>query len=112
MIKRHLKTIEIISSQEFVKKASKYLITKQQFSDYKINASQDSYLPDGPPCLQHLCSMGFGEGSRNNALFNLGVYARMFDSDNWEALIQKYNLDYLKPSLSHSEVGAVITLSL
>ena len=103
-----LKTIEIISSQEFVKKASKYLITKQQFSDYKINASQDSYLPDGPPCLQHLCSMGFGEGSRNNALFNLGVYSRMFDADNWEALIQKYNLEYLKPSLSHAEVGAVI----
>ena len=103
-----LKTVEILAPKDFVKKATQYKITKQQFADYKINASQDGYLPDGPPCLQHLCSMGFGEGSRNNALFNLGVYSRMLDADNWEALIQKYNLEYLKPSLSHAEVGTVI----
>jgi hypothetical protein len=36
------------------------------------------------------------------------VYARMFDSDNWEALVQRYNVDYLQPPLSHTEVGAVI----
>ena len=32
----------------------------------------------------------------------------MFDSDNWEVLIQRYNVDYLSPPLSHTEVGAVI----
>ena len=103
-----LKTVTSLSAEEFVKKAEKYKLRKQVFLDYTINTNENNHLPDGPPCLQHLCSMGFGEGSRNNALFNLGVYARMFDSENWEALVQRYNLEHLKPSLSHAEVGAVI----
>ena len=70
--------------------------------------TKDGILEVGPPCLQHLCSKGFGEGSRNNALFNLGVYARMFDEENWEVLVQRYNMDYLHPPLSHNEVGVVI----
>jgi len=70
--------------------------------------TKEGVLEEGPPCLQHLCSKGFGEGSRNNALFNLGVYARMFDEDNWEQLVQRYNVDYLSPPLSHGEVGNTI----
>ena len=38
----------------------------------------------------------------------MGVYARMFDSDGWEILVQKYNTDFLNPPLSHNEVGTVI----
>ena len=96
---------------KFIAYAKQFVITPKEFEKLNINAmfkTEEQVLEEGPPCLQHLCTRGFGEGTRNNALFNLGVYARLFDDQNWETLIQKYNMDYLKPPLSHSEVGVVI----
>ena len=98
-----------VSVEEFIKLAKQKTITPNKFFslDFSFGVPKE-VLKDGPPCLQHLCRQGFAEGSRNNALFNLGVYARLLDPDNWENLIQRYNMDYLDPPLSHSEVGAVI----
>ena len=100
---------EGLTPEEFITYAEQFIITPAKFR--KLNMSfgtKEGVLEDGPPCLQHLCSKGFNEGSRNNALFNLGVYARMFDEQNWEVLVQRYNMDYLLPPLSHSEVGVII----
>ena len=100
---------QAINVEAFIELAKKKTITANKFLELDCTFGvTKSTLQDGPPCLQHLCSQGFAEGSRNNALFNLGVYARLFDGDNWENLIQRYNMDYLDPPLSHSEVGAVI----
>lgn len=103
---------ESLTSKEFIQYAKKNSFkSKESFSKHQIDQGPlraESFLEEGPPCLQHLCRQGFTEGSRNNALFNLGVYSRLFDEDNWESLIQKYNVDYLNPPLSHSEVGLVI----
>jgi len=93
----------------FIEYAKKHRITPKEFMKLQFSFGvKEGVLEEGPPCLQHLCSKGFAEGSRNNALFNLGVYARRFDENNWETLIQKYNIDYFSPPLSHSEVGTVI----
>lgn len=97
-----------LTPETFVKKAQKYRISLSEFEEYQIVKVENKVLPEGPPCLQQLCSIGFAEGSRNNALFNLGVYSRMFDPDGWESLVQRYNVDYVSPPLSHNEVGAVI----
>ena len=100
---------EPIDMEGFVSYAESLAITQKQFDALTVvPKAVKSLLPDGPPCLQHLCSQGFGEGSRNNALFNLGVYARLSNPDHWEQLLAKYNLEYLKPPLGHTEVGAII----
>lgn len=98
-----------LTPEQFITYAKDFVTTPAKFR--KLNMSfgtKEGILEEGPPCLQHLCSKGFGEGSRNNALFNLGVYARLYDEDNWETLLQRYNMDYLHPPLGHSEVGTVI----
>jgi len=95
--------------EEFIAFATKRVSDPAKFLATKIAPSKaQELLPDGPPCLQQLCAQGFGEGSRNNSLFSLGVYARLSDPDNWEQLIAKYNLEYLKPPLGHAEVGTII----
>ena len=101
---------ETLSTKDFVEYARLCQITPSKFEklDFQFQKTKKVKLEEGPPCLEHLCNQGFAEGSRNNALFNLGVYARMFSSDNWEALVQKYNIDFLSPPLSHNEVGTVI----
>jgi hypothetical protein len=65
-------------------------------------------IKDGPPCLQALCSQGFAAGTRNNGLFNIGVYLKKFDPDNWEKLLEDHNQKFMKPPLDHREVGAVV----
>jgi len=65
-------------------------------------------IKDGPPCLQALCSQGFPAGTRNNGLFNIGVYLKKFDPDNWEKLLEDHNQQFMKPPLDHREVANVV----
>ena len=100
---------DAINLEEFIKFAEERQQEPEHFLELKITtAKAQELLPHGPPCLQTLCSQGFGEGGRNNALFNLGVYARLADPDNWEQMIAKYNIDHMKPPLGHGEVNTII----
>ena len=89
---------------EFYALYDKYVV--EDIDKVAIQVSGD-VIKDGPPCLQQLCTQGFPEGTRNNGLFNIGVYLRKFDSDNWKTLLEKYNQDYMTPPLSASEVVTV-----
>lgn len=64
-------------------------------------------LKEAPPCLQTLCQQGFPEGSRNNGLFNLGIYLHKAFGDKWEEKLLEYNQLYMSPPLSLSEVQTV-----
>lgn len=64
-------------------------------------------IKDGPPCLQILCTQGIPEGQRNDGLYNIGVYLRKFDPDNWEKLLDTYNVKYIKPPLGSGEVETI-----
>ena len=67
----------------------------------------DSF-PDGPPCLNKLAETGFGEGARNNALFNIAVYYKQAKPDTWEDELVKANQNYVTPPLSNTEVQQLI----
>lgn len=67
-----------------------------------------SELEDGPPCLQRIIQMKAGPGERNSVLFNIGVYIRLKHESDWERHLEDANHQYLKPTLSHKEVGAMI----
>ncbi len=49
----------------------------------------------------------FGEGSRNNSLFNIAVYCKKAFED-WENQVGQYNQKYMDPPLSYQEVQLVI----
>jgi len=50
-----------------------------------------------PPCLQQLVLSGFPDGSMNNGLLSLGVYARKkYGDQDWEGWVERYNQDYLR----------------
>jgi hypothetical protein len=68
--------------------------------------SQDK-LNDGPPCLQHLITIGFPPGTRNDGLFNIAVYLRKANPETWEKDIYEYNKLYLRPPLTPDEVEGV-----
>ena len=92
--------------KEFYAMYDKYSV--EDIDKVKVSVD-DEAIKDGPPCLQALCDQGFPEGTRNNGLFNIGVYLRKFDPTNWETLLEKYNQKYMSPPLGHKEVSVVVS---
>jgi hypothetical protein len=74
----------------------------------KWSTKVEDGLKDGPPCLNVLCKQGFPEGTRNNGLMNLGVYAMKSSPDGWEKLVVDLNNQFMRPPLPPSEVMGVI----
>lgn len=65
-------------------------------------------IKDGPPCLQALCAQGVPEGTRNNALFGMGVYLKKAHPGTWDNLLVEYNIKYVSPPLPNNELQLII----
>lgn len=61
-----------------------------------------------PPCLITLSNQGFPSGTRNNALFNLGVYAKKARPEGWQDLVKQLNERLMIPPLGDDEVIIII----
>ena len=95
--------------EEFYKLYDVYSCSKEEVEAIKTEEKKiEEAFPSGPPCLNKLASIGFGEGSRNNALFNIAVYYKQSAPDAWEDKIVEANLKYMEPPLSNSEVQQLI----
>ena len=95
--------------QEFFELHSLYACTKEQVEAIKTEDKKiEESFPGGPPCLNKLATTGFGEGSRNNALFNIAVYYKQAYPDTWEDELVKANQKFMEPSLSNNEVQQLI----
>ena len=98
-----------ITLEQFYTAYGKYSCTKGDVEGIRIEEKKiEEAFPLGPPCLNKLASTGFGEGSRNNALFNIAVYYKQANPDTWEDEIVKANIKYMEPALSNSEVQQLI----
>ena len=60
-----------------------------------------------PPCLITLASQGFAEGSRNECMFQLGIYLRERFPNHLESKMDEYNTKYFSPSLPSREVQTI-----
>ena len=69
---------------------------------------QEEVFKDGPPCLNKLANDGFGEGGRNNALFNIAMFYKQAEPDKWEDLVEDANINYMSPPLRSSEVQQLL----
>jgi len=62
-----------------------------------------------PPCLVTLASRGFAQGSRNECLFQVGIYLRQrFQDTELEQKLDEYNLKYFHPPLPSKEVQTLL----
>jgi hypothetical protein len=69
---------------------------------------EEGPIKDGPPCLQTLCANGFPEGTRNNGMFNIGVYLKKAHPASWEDKMMEYNFKYMSPPLSNGEMQTLL----
>ena len=95
--------------KEFIELHSKYKLTKEKFENLTIESEKEQNIKDGPPCLQTLCKEGFPEGTRNNGLYNIGVYLKKANPDTWQTDLATYNTKFMKPPLSPQQVMTTIS---
>lgn len=96
--------------EEFLTLAEGSAITEEELDALATSAEPeiDGRLKNGPPCLQTLMRQGFPEGTRNNGLFNVGVYLRKAYPDEWETKILEYNQAVFTPPLGLQELTVVV----
>jgi len=98
-----------VSLEEFYKLYDIYAQSKEEIEKIKIKEEKiEEAFKDGPPCLNRLAKDGFGEGSRNNALFNVAIYFKQSSPDTWQDKVVEANLKYMSPPLSNSEVQQLL----
>ena len=93
--------------QEFFDLYDHYAKDPDEILAFEIKNEPDEDFKDVPPCLQALFKQGFEEGSRNNGLFNVGVYLRKAFPKTWDREISVYNAKYFDPPLDLNEMQAV-----
>lgn len=96
-----------LTIQQFIEYVEERQITPDALSKLNVMGKEEE-LPGGPPCLQHLIIQGFPEGTRNDGLFNIGVYAQKSNPDGWKADLERYNEKYMKPPLLAKELLTVM----
>lgn len=95
----------VLNMAQFLEYAENMAVSGAQLANVQINLSE--YFEDGPPCLQVLSTNGIPEGTRNNALFAMGVYCRMKHGDDWEHQLDVLNMELMDPPLPSREVQMV-----
>lgn len=95
-----------VSFKEFIKLVAEKATTPDELEEFDPVGEGD--FADGPPCLQQLSRQGFPEGTRNSALFSVGVYVRAKYDDDWEERLGELNQQTMDPPLGYREVQQVI----
>ena len=100
---------DALTLEQFYIAYDKYSCTRGDVEGIQITTEKrEEAFPLGPPCLNKLASIGFGQGSRNNALFNIAVFYKQSQPDTWEDKIVEANLKHMDPPLSNNEVQQLI----
>jgi hypothetical protein len=102
----HQVTGKALSLEDFIKYANEKVISPEQLAEFKVEYGED--LIGCPPCLDILIKQGFPSGTRNNGLFNLGVYAIKSSPEGWRKKLEEYNNLYMDPPLTSVEVQGVV----
>ena len=96
-----------LSAEEFLNLAESSLINEDDLRN--IILEKDPALENGPPCLQSLSKMGFPDGTRNQGLFNLGIYVRKrYGEDDLAHHLDEMNQKFMDPPLGHKEVAGIV----
>lgn len=74
-----------------------------------LEADVEGTFRQGPPCLKTLDMVGIPEGGRNMGMFNIGVYFKLSDPENWKERLKEYNSSgKIDPPLKGADIKALI----
>ncbi len=78
-----------------------------QFSSWSVKDPTDIF-GEGPPCLEQFHKDGVQEGGRNVILFNMGLFFKQSQPEDWTDVLTKYNQEHVYPPLLDEELEITI----
>jgi len=96
---------------EKIKKAAEFvdICTGMAISRDDVRELLGGDHADAPPCLQHMIQQGVSAGNRNEAIYNLTIYLRKKDPQNYKDTIADLNNRMFKKPLPARELRRTIT---
>lgn len=91
-----------LSIEQFLRFAETLRCTPAQFIAISVKTGEQ--FEDGPPCLQTLAMQRVAVGGRNDAMFAMGVYARLKFPASWEEEMDNFNSTLFTPPLPSREM--------
>lgn len=103
---------EAMSLDTFLDYAESMRLTENELDvkQVKLAVDHDAFFIDGPPCLQALHQTGFAAGTRNAGLLNVGIFLKLKFPDDWDSLLEDYNLNSgkISPPLDDEEMRDIV----
>ena len=97
-----------LSLENFYKVYDQKVISEKELIQQTIvqvdPKDDNDLLSEAPPCLVSLLTDGISEGSRNDMMYNVGVYLKKRYPTEWQGKIHVYNDKYMQPPLIPSEM--------
>jgi hypothetical protein len=94
---RHAITLQNdkVSLPDFIKLAMEKSISGENLDKFEPPLSPQ--FLDGPPCLQHIDTLGLKEGFRNQGMVNFAIYYKKKFPDEWKQKVEEFNSKLTKP---------------
>lgn len=92
--------------EEFLNYAEQMRITASQLEGSKLKLLP--IFDDGPPCLQHMVTLGLETGGRNTSLTNVAIYFKKARPDSWQEEVSEFNQKHVRPPLDTGELNQVL----
>ncbi|WP_224545598.1 TOTE conflict system archaeo-eukaryotic primase domain-containing protein [Mesorhizobium sp. CA16] len=105
-----IKDGEVLSLPAFLARAADTSVTEAELAAIEVlpPSAPNDLLADAPPCLQFLHAHGgFPDGTRNDGMYNVGVYLKKRFSDDWKDKLTAYNAEMCDPPLTLDEVNTI-----
>jgi hypothetical protein len=100
---------EPLNLDKFFKLHDQKVLSEKDLIQWKETiTTENEDLFEAPPCLVTLLSEKVSKGSRNDTMFNVGVYLRKRFPEAWKTKLSAYNSKYMVEPLTDSEIEGVI----
>ncbi len=97
---------DALTAEEFLNLAEGSKVGVEFFTPAASASQGQEPLPGGPPCLQHLVTLGFPEGTRNDSLTNIAIYFKHVNPDSFASDVEAFNRQHMQ--LGSQEVANII----
>ena len=94
---------DAMTLEEFLDEVDKRKTTVSSLEKIDFGTQREQFS-DAPPCLQMFFAMGIPEGTRNNVMFNGGIYLKMKFPDSWKEKFEEMNQKNCIPPLPASKI--------
>jgi hypothetical protein len=97
-----------LNLEEFFKLYDQKVLTETDLINLNFESGEDDFLKGAPPCLITLLKDGIPEGTRNEMMYNIGVYLKKRFPEGWQSKMYLYNAKFMIPELIHKEIESLL----